>query len=188
MRLGRDAAALAAVAAIIGGAAWFVARIYSAETEGRAAIAGIVQGELAPVAIALVLLPLVYAWWSHAAWPRRGSLRFTSRYRALVLQVTRAVEVRGLVATPEHSIEFDTVFVDVRVVPRPAGAVPTGVLSVDDSRDRRSIWDFVGGSGPSTLALIGAPGTGKTTLLRHKLWQQHKTETPVSLPSLTVST
>ncbi len=165
MRLGRrDVAALAAVAAIVCGTVWFLRRIHTAGDQPAAA--SIVQGELAPLAIALVLLPLVWAWW-RAKPSRRGSLRFAGRYRAFVRQMTHAVDARGLVTTPEYPISLDTVFVDVQVAPSPAGTVPTGLLSADDARTRRSIWDFVDGPDPTVAALIGGPGTGKTTLLRH---------------------
>ncbi|GAB2569032.1 hypothetical protein Aab01nite_08210 [Paractinoplanes abujensis] len=168
MGLGRrDVGALLGVAVIVGGTVASILRIHAADDQ--AGTAGVVQGELAPVAIALVLLPLLVGWW----WRGRGghftpAFLFERRYRAYVAAVTREVDLRGLVSPPEVPVRMDEVYVDVSVARRPVREVASGLVpTTSESPDRQSIWDFVARPEPAVLALVGGPGTGKSTLLRH---------------------
>ncbi|MEU7907410.1 NACHT domain-containing protein [Actinoplanes sp. NPDC049118] len=194
----RDVTALVAAAGVVAAAVWFISRIHAApDKQDRALIAGIVQGELAPVGVALVLLPLLATWWLRGraspdgdAPARRRSLRFAARYRASVRAATRDIDLRGLVSPPEVPVEMDAVFIDVAVAARAARDVSPGVLSNGAGQDpnRHSIWEFIGQPRPAVLALVGGPGTGKSTLLRHiaralagSRRRRHRRRTPVLL-------
>lgn len=174
----RDVMALVAAAGVVFATVWFIGRIHAIpDQQDRALIAGIVQGELAPVAVALVLLPMLATWWVRGrpsldgddASARRRSLRFAARHRAFVQVATRNIDLRGLVSPPEVPVEMDAVFIDVGVAPRPVRDVPPVVLYAGAAQEsnRRSIWEFIGQPKPAVLALVGGPGTGKSTLLRH---------------------
>ncbi|MET8147087.1 NACHT domain-containing protein [Actinoplanes sp. NPDC049668] len=174
----RDVTALGAAAVVVAATVWFISRIHAvSDKQDRALIAGIVQGELAPVAVALVLLPLLATWWvrgrpsldAEDGPARHRSLRFAARHRAFVQAATRNIDLRGLVSPPEVPVEMDAVFIDVGVAPRPVRDVAPGVLYAEAAQEpnRRSVWEFIEQPRPAVLALVGGPGTGKSTLLRH---------------------
>ncbi len=102
----------------------------------------------------------------------RRMVQFGRRYREHLLAELRNIDLRGLegvVYTPELS----EVYVDVALRPRDPGKVPPSDLTADDLSDlpaegqRRLMSDFLGRPRPRVLAVIGAPGSGKTALLRH---------------------
>jgi predicted NACHT family NTPase len=65
--------------------------------------------------------------------------------------------------------EFDAVFVNVSLVPRPPQQIPPGILPehAHGRTGRRLLEDFLEWKKPAVLAVVGGPGSGKTTLLRH---------------------
>jgi len=97
------------------------------------------------------------------------SSRFDRRYREFVLSSLRFIDERGLATTGFITPELDEVFVDVSLAYRAAHQVTEGLLAAlpDDVIDRRLIDDFLDGQQSVILAIIGAPGSGKTALLRH---------------------
>ncbi|GGU62877.1 NACHT domain-containing protein [Lentzea flava] len=99
---------------------------------------------------------------------RRRLSRYDRRYRAAVLGNLRFIDLKGLATVGFYTPQLDEVFVDVSLVYSEPTAVPTGVLGqrhVDPAR--RFIGDLIDKPTPVVLAVIGAPGCGKTTLLRH---------------------
>ncbi|WP_431044543.1 NACHT domain-containing protein [Streptomyces sp. P1-3] len=97
--------------------------------------------------------------------------RFERGYRAYVLSHHRFIDLKGLATRGDFTPGLEEVFVDVSLVPRPPHAASqeslAGTVPVADASVRQSIHDFLGGSDGTALAVIGAPGTGKTTLLKH---------------------
>jgi NACHT domain/Sulfatase-modifying factor enzyme 1 len=102
------------------------------------------------------------------AWARRFS-NFSQRYNSYVLSSVRFIDQRGLPTVGFYTPDLDDVFVHVSLVRRAPHQVPTDPLAPlpPDVRGRLSIDSLLDGAKPSVLAVTGAPGTGKTTLLRH---------------------
>ncbi|WP_433518107.1 NACHT domain-containing protein [Nonomuraea sp. CA-143628] len=100
---------------------------------------------------------------------RRTSSRFERDYRRQVRETVRFVDQKGLI-TRGDAPELEQIYVDVSLESRPPRETAGGALVADlpaISHKRRSLGDFLQQGHPAVLALIGAPGTGKTTLLRH---------------------
>lgn len=94
---------------------------------------------------------------------------FDRDYRGFLSRTQRFIDVRGLTVVGPYTPELAEVFVDVSVVPRTPADIPTGVLSDDpvNGFTRHVLSDFLDRPEPSVIAIIGGPGTGKTTLLLH---------------------
>jgi pantothenate kinase-related protein Tda10 len=65
--------------------------------------------------------------------------------------------------------DFDAVFVEVSLVEQSPGQSQEGLLAdvAASITERHSIWEFLERKKPAVLAVLGVPGGGKTTLLRH---------------------
>jgi NACHT domain len=94
---------------------------------------------------------------------------FDRRYRTYVVDRWRYIDQRGLATGGFFTPALDDVFVDVSLAHRPPHAVsgdPLGDVPASIT-ERHSIWDFLDRPHRVLLAIVGGPGTGKTTLLRH---------------------
>ncbi|MFF1767078.1 NACHT domain-containing protein [Streptomyces sp. NPDC058249] len=99
----------------------------------------------------------------------------------------RFVDLKGLATRGDYAPALKDVFVDVSLGARPAHEVRHEALAgavriPEPSSRRRSIWDFLGGPQGACVAVVGAPGTGKTTLLKHvalSLSQGQRSKRPV---------
>ncbi|MGC4875946.1 NACHT domain-containing protein [Micromonospora sp. DT43] len=91
------------------------------------------------------------------------------RYREFVLSSLRYVDAKGLATVGDQSPELEEVFVELSLVSRAPHEVPGSVLADTplEVSDRVSVWTVLGDATPRVLAVVGAPGCGKTTLLRH---------------------
>ncbi len=95
---------------------------------------------------------------------------FRRRYNKQVLYDHRVFNVRGLKTTGTYTLEVEKVFVELRIAPghvQQAGINPTVFKDVAGSVP---IWEFLKRmktQETTALAIIGAPGCGKTTLLQH---------------------
>src|SRR5690349_3662939 len=99
---------------------------------------------------------------------RRRFSRFERRYRDAVLGSLRYIDLKGLATMGFYTPELDEVFVDVSLVHSDPSRVPSDVLGHRQGQsERRFIGDLIDQPKPVVLAVIGAPGCGKTTLLRH---------------------
>lgn len=109
--------------------------------------------------------------------------RFGTRYRESLLTRLRFTEVKGLMTLGSATPEFDEIYVDVSLAPRPTHQQPKGVLGQPPPRGSgQPIEYFLQRSQPGILAVLGVPGSGKTTLLqrtarqacRRRLWRRRK--------------
>lgn len=98
----------------------------------------------------------------------RQPARYRRRYRAYVRASLRQLDSKGLATVGPFSPELGEVYVDVALTPRAPGEVPTGALATDAAHlpPRRALSDFVDQERPAVLAVLGGPGSGKTTVLR----------------------
>ncbi|WKX70243.1 NACHT domain-containing NTPase [Streptomyces sp. XD-27] len=97
--------------------------------------------------------------------------RFERDYRAYVLSHHRFIDLKGLATRGDFTPGLEEVFVDVSLVPTPTHTASqeslAGTVRAAGAAVRQSIHDFLGTPDGTALAVIGAPGTGKTTLLKH---------------------
>jgi hypothetical protein len=100
---------------------------------------------------------------------QRKGPRFKRRYRQFVLGGLRFTDTKGLATVGPFTPEHDAVFVDVSLVPRPPQQIKPGLLPefAGDRTGRHGLDYFLGRSAPVVLAVVGAPGSGKTTLMQH---------------------
>ncbi|MEU8823397.1 NACHT domain-containing protein [Streptomyces sp. NPDC048636] len=116
--------------------------------------------------------------------------RFERDYRAYVLSRHRFIDLKGLATRGDYTPGLEEVFVDVSLMPRSAHQVSRESLAGADGgavTARRSVRDFLGGPRGAALAVIGFPGTGKTTMLKHLalgLAQEHRGRGRRDLPVL----
>lgn len=105
-------------------------------------------------------------------WLVRRMSRFERDYRAYAASRHRFVDLKGLATRGDYAPGLNEVFVDVSLGARPAHEVRheslAGTVRAAEAACRRqSVWDFLGGPQGTCVAVVGAPGTGKTTLLKH---------------------
>ncbi|GII88832.1 hypothetical protein Ssi03_68220 [Sphaerisporangium siamense] len=100
---------------------------------------------------------------------RRTSARFERAYRDQVRGAVRFVDQKGLATRSDRTPELAKIYVDVSLEPQVPHETARAPLAgrTEMYVERRSLWSFLGGEASVVLAVIGPPGTGKTTLLRH---------------------
>lgn len=90
-------------------------------------------------------------------------------YRRHVFYHCRDFDVKGLSTQGIYSLEMKRVFVELSIVPHRAdkrGHDPVPPQPETEAvSERRDIWEYL--DKPGHFAIIGAPGCGKTTLLKH---------------------
>jgi hypothetical protein len=100
---------------------------------------------------------------------QRKAPRFERRYREFVLSSQRYMDHKDLATVGPFTLELDAVFVNVSLVSKPPQQIGPGVLPAASAgpAGRRVLADFLGREQPAVLAVVGGPGSGKTTLMRH---------------------
>ncbi|MET7900930.1 NACHT domain-containing protein [Streptomyces sp. NPDC005355] len=97
--------------------------------------------------------------------------RFGRTYAEYLAASLRFMDQKGLSTIGHYAPELDEVFIDVSLALQAPGRIPGDLLadagSTGSTDERRSIDEFLDRPKPQVLAIVGAPGTGKTTLLRH---------------------
>ena len=109
--------------------------------------------------------------------------RFEAKYYQQLIYTYRNYNTQGLRTKGPFTLDLEKVFVPLRVAPESVGNISNALIQSQDSpkgvvlskpEEGLSIWDFlVASSKPEqyysyrTIVIIGAPGTGKTTLLEN---------------------
>lgn len=124
------------------------------------------------LAFSFILMVALVATYATQPPDGSGSQLPPGRQRMYLRQLRASVasmETIGVVTQSEFVLQMRQVYVDVSLRPHPAqdtahdpgvGPAATGPVG-----ERRSLESFLGGA--RVLAVIGAPGSGKTTLVRH---------------------
>ena len=91
------------------------------------------------------------------------------RYRRWVLDSLRYVDVQDLATGGDHIPELNDVYVDVALVSRAPHQVSDDPLrlAAADTSARHSVSEFLDRRARVVLALVGRPGSGKSTVLAH---------------------
>jgi hypothetical protein len=94
---------------------------------------------------------------------------FRRRYLEEVCFRHRWFNVRGLRTQGMHKLELDHVFVELRIAPQELHKASADPIRGEVLSGNRTVWDFLVSPQPAyrSLAVVGAPGCGKTTLLQH---------------------
>jgi NACHT domain/Sulfatase-modifying factor enzyme 1 len=97
--------------------------------------------------------------------------RYYRYYRQQTIYVHRGFNVKGLSAQGPHALDLEHVFVDLSLDPKTVGDASGNLLRVPDelSRGAHAVWEWLAAPALSSnhFVLLGAPGTGKSTLLQH---------------------
>ncbi len=97
---------------------------------------------------------------------------FQRAYRRYLVYEHRVFNIKGLRTRGTYTIELEQVFVELRIAPSTTPNQPhRDLLTSKELQGSKPIWEFLryGKTAKSQLllAIIGAPGCGKTTLLQH---------------------
>ncbi|MDO9105221.1 MAG: NACHT domain-containing protein [Methylovulum sp.] len=91
---------------------------------------------------------------------------FNLRYKKHIIFEHRVFNVRGLRTQGNFTLEIDKVYVGLKIAPSQNPNKTTCLLNHTVLEGNRPIWAFLQQK-LTVLAIIGAPGCGKTTLLQH---------------------
>jgi hypothetical protein len=120
---------------------------------------------------------------------------FGRRYREHLVHRHRFFDVKGLSTQGSYTLELARVFVELAIAPRPvheASADPIQALP-PEARAGQTIWEYLNFKALNNqdLVVIGPPGCGKTTMLKHMVLtlvagskQRRQRHAPNKLPIL----
>ncbi len=100
----------------------------------------------------------------------RNFSTFIRRYSQQIIYEHRVFNVRGLRTKGTFTIEIQQVFVELRIAStRNLQHANFDPISLKELAGTRPLWDFLRSAkgNKNVLAIVGAPGCGKTTMLQH---------------------
>ena len=101
---------------------------------------------------------------------------FQGKYYQQLIYTCRDYRTQGLKTKGPFTLDLEKVFVPLRVAAESEGNISSAMIQSRNRTEGLSIWDFLAASSKSnskynhnyrTIVIIGAPGTGKTTLLEN---------------------
>jgi predicted NACHT family NTPase len=97
---------------------------------------------------------------------------YRRRYLEYLVYQHRAFDVKGLTTQGPYSLALEGVYVELGVDPTTAigaSSNPLNSLPEELRSGTHAIWQYIGGGDAQTrnYAILGAPGSGKTTLFKH---------------------
>ena len=101
------------------------------------------------------------------------SFGYKGQYNKRIIRDNAYFEVRGLGLLNTFTFKLDKVFVELRISASNIAKPSFNIIESKNNNSVRSIWDFIQAkkknkeSDNIAITIIGAPGCGKTTLLRH---------------------
>ena len=99
-------------------------------------------------------------------WFNRGR---RAKYRAAYLKYLyyshRTFDIKGLSTQGIYALELEQIFVDLSIAPD--AKFPENPIPSELTTGGHSIWEYLAAPNTCRLAILGAPGGGKTTLLKH---------------------
>jgi hypothetical protein len=95
--------------------------------------------------------------------------RFGQQYREFVIANLRFIDTKGLATAGFYTPRLDEVFLDINISYMAPHDISEGLLSqeIAHASERLSLKDFLNRPESVVLAILGSPGSGKTTLMRH---------------------
>jgi hypothetical protein len=96
--------------------------------------------------------------------------RFKHRYSLFLNARHRDFDVKGLDTQGIYNLELNQVFVDLAIIPKSSfetSIVPSRNAVQQLKQGGNPIWKYLQGPTPHKLTIIGPPGSGKTTLVKH---------------------
>jgi hypothetical protein len=117
---------------------------------------------------------------------------FGHKYSQHLLYKHRTFDVKGFSTQGPHALELERVFVDLMMDPKSPPDIPqdpTGSAKPEASSARRDIlaWMGSGRHERRNFSVVGAPGCGKTTLLKHLALLLSGPKPPVKLTPILLS-
>jgi hypothetical protein len=94
---------------------------------------------------------------------------FSKRYRQSVMSSLRFIDLKGFATIGYYTPELEEVFINVNLAYKAPHDAPEGIIGdvPATATNRYSIHDFINRKRPTVIAIIGVPGSGKTTLIRN---------------------
>lgn len=151
---------------------------------------GVLKNPLVAASIAVLYEAVVFVWgflgkdiWEELKpdivkastdWVKTGVLNafsgFRRSYNRHVVYEHRVFGVRGLRTSGQAIVELKKVFVEIKIAPSHALQVSSNPLQVKSLPGSHPVWAFLRRfkkNNATALAILGPPGCGKTTLLKH---------------------
>ncbi|MEO8392451.1 MAG: NACHT domain-containing protein [Chloroflexota bacterium] len=94
-----------------------------------------------------------------------GRSKFRSAYLKYLYYSHRTFDIKGLTTQGIYALDLEQIFIDLSIAPDTK--LPENPIPSELTTGGHSIWQYLTTSNVSKLVLIGAPGGGKTTLLKH---------------------